>query len=56
MSVSVRAISSYSQVGHIGSGPRCSNMSPLMIISVLSISKNRFGVRSPELQFGSPSL
>ena len=54
MSVFARAISSYNQVGHIGLGPRCSNMSLLMTISVLSISKSRFAVRSPELQFGLP--
>ena len=41
--VSARAISSYSQAGHIVSGARCSNMSPLMIIRFLSISMNRFG-------------
>ena len=43
MRMSVRAISSYSQVAHIISGASCSNRSPLMIISVLSISNNCFG-------------
>ena len=41
--VSARAISSYSQAGHIISGARCSNMSPLMTIRFLSISINHLG-------------
>ena len=41
--VSTRAISSYSQAGHIISGARCSNMSPFMTIRILSISLNRLG-------------